>query len=179
MGACSIQSALDVLKDGGKQPFLDNIEKWGCVLGNGMNDRMFDLIQFSSIHCKMGCKVLMHGYGVFRGWMLEHTKLDVDTFITIPSIASTFMLKSGCYGSVYQTSGVIQQYITRCVVVGRVMTNSNKQYHVKRKIDDFDACSVYPSSMYFMEGFLQGLPKALSDTSYDFLKQQDGYFTQN
>ena len=29
-----------------------------------------------------------------------------------------------------------------------------------------------------MEGFLKGLPKLLSDTSYEFLKQQDGYFVR-
>ena len=29
-----------------------------------------------------------------------------------------------------------------------------------------------------MEGFSKGLPKALSDTSYEFLKQQDGYFVR-
>ena len=28
------------------------------------------------------------------------------------------------------------------------------------------------------KGFLKGLPNALSDTSYDFLKQQDGYFVR-
>ena len=28
MGACSIQSALDLLKYDGKQQFLDNFEKW-------------------------------------------------------------------------------------------------------------------------------------------------------
>ena len=88
------------------------------------------------------------------------------------------MLKSGCYGNVYHISGVIQQFITKCVVGGRVMTNSDKQYHVKKKIADFDACSVYPSAMYFMEGFLKGLPNVLSDTSYEFLKQQDCYFVR-
>ena len=55
------------------------------------------------------------------------------------------------------------------------MPNSNRQYHVKQKIADFGACSLYPGSMYFMERFLKGLPKILSDTAYDFLKQQDGY----
>ena len=29
-----------------------------------------------------------------------------------------------------------------------------------------------------MEGFLEGLPKVLSDISYEFLKQQDGYFVR-
>ena len=176
LGACSIQSALDILKDEDKPQFLDNIEKWGCVLGNGMNDKMFGLIKHSNIYCKMYCKVLVHGYEVFRGWVFEHTGLDVDNFITIQSRASPFMLKSGCCGNVYQFSGVLQQFITRCVVGGRVMTNSNTENHVKRKIADFDACSLYPSAMYIMEGFLQGLPQVLKDTSYDFLKQQDGYF---
>ena len=86
------------------------------------------------------------------------------------------MLKSGCYGNVYQTIGAIQQFISRCVVGGRVMTNSNKQYHVKRTITYFDACSLYPSAMHYMDGFLEDKPKLLNDRSYEFLKQQDEYF---
>ena len=139
---------------------------------------MFDLIKYSSIYCKMNCKVLMDGYEVFRQWMLEHVELDVYNFITNQSMASPFMLKSGCYDNVYQISGVIQQFISRCVVGGRVLTNSNKQYHVKKKIADFDARSVYPGAMYFMEGFLKDMPKALNDKSYEFLKQHDGYFAR-
>ena len=59
------------------------------------------------------------------------------------------------------------------------MTNSDKQYHIKKKIADFDACSLYPSAMYFTEGFSKGPPNVLTDTSYEFLKQQDGYFVRN
>ena len=88
------------------------------------------------------------------------------------------MLKSGCYDNVYQIPGVIQQFITKCVVGGRAMINSNQQYNVKGKLADFDACSLYTSAMYAMEGFLKGLPKALSDASNEFLKQQDGYFVR-
>ena len=80
-----------------------------------MDDQMFDLIKYSSIYCKMDCKVLMDGYEVFRGWMLEHTELDVDNFITIQYMASSFMLKSGCYDNVYQVSGAIQQFISQDV----------------------------------------------------------------
>ena len=178
MGACFIQSALDILKDDEKQHFLDNLETWDCIIGKGLNDQMFDLMKYSSIYCKLDCKVLMYGYEVFRGWMLEHTELDVYSFITIQSMASTFMLKSGCYDNAYQVSGVIQQFISKCVVGGRVMTANNKQYHVKKKIADFDACSLYPSAMYFMLWFLIGLPKILRNTSYEFLKQQDGYFVR-
>ena len=96
----------------------------------------------------------MEGYEVFRSWMLEHTELDVDSLARIQSMASSFMLKLGCYDNVYQISGVIQQFISKCVVGGRVVTNSNKQYHVKKKIADFDACSLYPSVMHYMDGLL-------------------------
>ena len=128
----------------------------------------------------MDCKVLMDGYEVFRQWVLEHTELDVDDYITIITIQSMAlsMLKSGCYDNVYQISGAIQQFITKCVAGGRGMTNPNKQHHVKKKIADFDACSLYPSAMCFMEGLLKGLPNVLSDTSYDFLKQRDGCFAR-
>ena len=93
-------------------------------------------------------------------------------------MCSSFMSKPCWYDNVYQVSGVIQQFVTKCVVGGRVMTNPNKQYHVKKKTADFDACSLYPGAMCFMEGFSKGLPDVLSDTSYDFVKQQDGYFVR-
>ena len=106
---------------------LDNIDKWDCVSGKGMNDQMFDSITYFSIYCNMDCKLLMDGYGVLRSWMLEHTQLCVDKCITIQSMASTFISKSGCYQNVYQISGALQQFITKCVVGGRVMCNANKQ----------------------------------------------------
>ena len=176
MDFCYNKSALDILKDDDdkKKQILDNLGKYDCNLG----DCKFDLIKYSSIHCKMDCKVLMEGYEVFRSWMLEHTQSHVDNFVTIQSMASTFMLTPSCYDHVYQFRGAIRQFINKCVVGGRVMCNSNKQYHVKNKIADFDACSLYPSAMYFMKGFLKGVPKILNDTSYEFLKQQDGYFVR-
>ena len=54
MGACTIQSALDNLKDDDKQQFLGNLEKWDCALGKGMDNQMFGLIKHSSSYCKNG-----------------------------------------------------------------------------------------------------------------------------
>ena len=45
MGAASIQPALDMLSASDKQPFLDNVEKWDCWLGKGMDNQMFGLIK--------------------------------------------------------------------------------------------------------------------------------------
>ena len=51
-------------------------------------------------------------------------------------------------------------------------------YHVKQKLADFDACSLYPSAMNRMQGYLKWTPKVLTNLTYDFLKNQDGYFVQ-
>ena len=120
--SASIQSALDILNDSGKQQFLNNVEQWNC----GMDSQMFDFIICSSIYCKMDCKVLMGGYEVFRKWMLEHTGLYIDHYISIQLLASDFMLKSGSYNNVFHISGVLQQHKTRAVVWGRCMTANNK-----------------------------------------------------
>ena len=51
MDACSIKSALDILKDAdNKKHFLDNLENWDCILGKGMDNQLFDLIRYSSIY---------------------------------------------------------------------------------------------------------------------------------
>ena len=47
---------------------LESIETWGCILGKGMTNQMFGLIQGLSVYCKIDCKVLMGGYVVFRPW---------------------------------------------------------------------------------------------------------------
>ena len=52
------------------------------------------------------------------------------------------------------------------------MTNSNKQYHDRKKIADFGACSLYPGAMHFMGGFLEVKPKVLNDKSYEFLNNK-------
>ena len=65
------------------------------------------------------------------------------------------------FNDVAMFCGVIQRYISNCIVGGRCMTNSNKMYHVKRKLADFDACSLYPSAMRRILGYLKGSPKVL------------------
>jgi hypothetical protein len=75
-------------------------------------------------------------------------------------------------------SGIIQDYIARCIIGGRCMTNNNKMYHVKGKLSDFDACSLYPSAMNRKNGYLKGEPKVLTNLNYSFLKNQSGYFIQ-
>ena len=54
-----------------------------CYVPPGWARRSGPLEPRFNVNIKMDCKVLMDGYEVFRQWMLEHTELDVDNYITI------------------------------------------------------------------------------------------------
>ena len=170
-----IKDALRYVKNEDEDRFINNIDKWGCRDETG---ERFDILRYSSKRCEMDCHVLRKGYETFREWMIEYTDLNIDDYITIQSLCSDYKLKEGCYDGVAMFSGVIQSYISRAIIGGRCMCKENKMYHVKKKLADFDACSLYPSAMNRMLGYLKGTPKVLTNLSYDFLKNQDGYFIQ-
>ena len=76
----------------------------------------FNIRKYSSKYCELDCTVLRKGYETHRKWMLEITELDIDYYITIQSLAGAYKLLTGCYEDVYLFSGVIQHYISNCVV---------------------------------------------------------------
>ena len=49
---------------------------------------------------------------------------------------------------------------------------------LRKKLADFDACSLYPSAMNRMECYLKGTPKVLNSTqlNYNLISERDGYF---
>ena len=175
-----ILEASRYIKENQQQQFIANIDKWECR-DTGARFNYFNIMKYASKYCEIDCDVLMSGYEKYREWFLEEPiGLDIDNYITLQSLASAYELKAGCYNSVAMVSGVIQHFISQCVVGGRTMTNSNKMWHVKCKVADFDCCSQYPSSMYRMNGYLKGIPKVIhsNQLSYNFLKQQSGYFVR-
>ena len=126
-----ILEAIHHVADKDREQFINNIDKWSCR-GHGHRFNDFDIIKYSSEYCKLDCTVLHKGYDIFRDWMLKYTVLDIDKYITIQSLASDYKLKEGCYDKVASFSGVIQHYISNCIVGGRCMTNSQ---NVPRKTE--------------------------------------------
>ena len=171
-----IFNSVAYIDDNDMKHFTNNIDKWNCR-GTGNKFKEFNILTQSSKYCEIDCHVLRLGYAIFRKWMLEYTGLDIDNYITIQSLCSDYKLSEGCYNDVAMFSGVAQHYISNCIVGGRCMTNSNKMYHVKRKLANFDACSLYPSAMNTMKGYSIGTPKVLntSQLNYNFVSSQDGF----
>ena len=155
--------------------FMTNLEKWNLLNEDGT----FDIIAYSAKYCQIDCQILREGYTIFRKWMNDLVNIDINEVLTIASLAHQYFINQGCYEDVYQLSGVPQMFIQQAVVGGRTMVSENKKIILDTAgtiINDFDAVSLYPSAMRRMDGFLKGVPKVLTELSYDFLKQQDGYF---
>jgi hypothetical protein len=156
--------------------FFNNVNKWGCY-----KNKKVDILKYNDKYCEMDCIVLWEGWKKFRKWIQEVCYLDTEEYVSIPSLANDYMLKNNVYENVYQVGGITRDFIQKCVVGGRTMTAENKKIWVKDVVADYDGVSLYPSSMDRLSkigGYLQGKPKILENKSYDFLKQQDGYFVQ-
>ena len=153
---------------------MHNGKKWDCIHNN-----KFDIVKYCDEYCKCDCEVLKQGYEKFCEMIKEVCDMNADAYMTIAQLADDYLKKEGCYDGVYMVNGVVREFIQLCMVGGRTMcANNEKQYQSGVKIDDYDACSLYPSAMERLGGFLLGRPKVLKQLDYDFLKNQDGYFVE-
>ena len=169
-----ITRTLKFLKDEDKETFLNNIDRWNLR----RPDNTYDIIEYSSLYCEIDCKLLWDGYKIFRTWLLEGVKIDIDYCLTSASLAHQYFINDGCYEGVYELGGIPQIFIQRSLVGGRTMCARNEKIVKKEIINDFDAVSLYPSAMARMDGFLQGKPKILTTTDYDVIKNYNGYFVE-
>ena len=158
-----------------EQQFLNNIKKWNLQQGEN-----YDCVEYSRFYCEIDCEILEKGYTIFKKWMQDLVKMNIDDCLTLASLAHNFFINEECYEGVNELSGTPQQFIQKCVVGGRVMCCDNKKTieNQGKKIMDFDAVSLYPSAMARMEGYLKGLPKVINNLDYNSIRDYDGYFLQ-
>ena len=163
------------------EQFKDNCKKWDIIKNGEIN-----IMEYSRRYCEIDCEVLRKGYEIFKSWIKTlgnesavKVDLDIDNIISVASLAHSYLISQGCYENVNSMSGKPREFIQKCVVGGRTMTNSNKKWKLSNaKIADFDACSLYPSAIYQMEGFLQGSPIVLKNTDLKTCLQHDGLFVR-
>ena len=122
-------------------------------------------MKYSSKYYEIDCHVLLWNSQGVDAWIYW---FRCRNYITIQSLCSDYKLNEGCYDDVAMLSGVVQHYISTCIVGGRCMTSNNKVYHVKSTVADFDACSLYPSAMNMMKGHSKGTPKVLNASQLNY-----------
>ena len=127
------------------------------------------------------------GYLIFRERFGEWTKdmfeadspnkkvrgFDTLAYPTISGIGDTFVSALGVYEGVFELSGVIRAFIAKTSVGGRVMCRENCR-SISHNMSDYDAVSLYPTSICKGPGFLLGEPEIW--TPEIDLSECDGYF---
>lgn len=185
-----ISEALSFIKKKDHIEFIKNIDEWKLRVGKDK----FKHMEYSRIYCEMDCYITALGYNTFKGWVKDlcgainekfYKKrkkkmkiIDVDNVVSTASLAFKFFDFTDCYKGCFKLAGTPREFIQKCVVGGRTMTRDNKKWKVKGNLDDFDACSLYPSAIKKLIGFLKGKPKIINDESYEELNKYDGYFAE-
>lgn len=192
------------VKAGQRKIFTDNARRIGALDDQGM----VDMKKYTIHYCMQDTRILAHGFIKFREQILTVCKLDIFNRVSLPQLADDFLKSQGVYDEIYSISGIAQDFIRRCCVGGRVMTNGNQKWHVKcnsgeatiisnagkgagcvnvekRKtgtIADFDAVSLYPSAMAMLPGYSKGLPKVLNAqqiADFDAIRSQfNAYYVE-
>lgn len=129
------------------------------------NPKYFPKECYARFYCEQDVRVLMQGFMIFRKNMFDILRLDSLKFISLSSMADTYMHAEGVYEGCTELTGVVRQFIQQCNKGGRVMCRENKKKIVSGIIDYFDAVSLYPSAMARLTedhiGFPLGAPSMI------------------
>lgn len=176
---CSIDDYKKYMTADEQKIFLENLIKWN-LYNNHKKDLNFDIIKYAENYCFIDCLLLKNGYNKFKKDIKETINLNLDNYLTLPSMANITLINNNCFEGCYNLSGIPQLFISKCIVGGRSISSKNKKYHIKDKIICLDANSLYSSAMKIINGFVKGVPKILKNENMnlEFLKKQDAYYIQ-
>lgn len=166
------QNALDKKEADSKiTEFYQNLDDY--KFGKGYN-----LLKYALFYCEQDCKVAYQALKEFNKLFKELNPRmpNIWNFYSLPSLAMFFFDLEGCYEDCYSFNGLLGSYFQQFVIGGRCMLKDNTPIVKEGEIDDFDACSLYPSAMAAFPGFLKGIPEVwekstdLNSVDYYFLR---------
>jgi hypothetical protein len=121
-------------------------------------------------YCISDVSILRQGLMEFRRLKLELLGLDSFDYLTISSLVHEAVKKTGIYDETMEVQGLLQSFIAKSCMGGRVCTKDNKIHHVKvgvngvLRIDDLDAKSLYPTAIEEYTRIHGGYPKGTIKT---------------
>jgi hypothetical protein len=162
-------------------------EEFIKILENNPREFSYHKGQFSpqryyAYYLKYDVLVLNEGLKKFDNILTEITSkndkepLSLYDYLTISSIADTYMLQNGAYDDVYNVRGTLREFCSKAVYGGRV--NVNKKYQKKvitEVLQDFDGVSLYPSAIKRMCDEM-GIPKGKAKVIESFKPNNYDYY---
>lgn len=170
-----IDEALKHIKEKDIEQFRKNIFDNHFDTANGTR---FRHKLYATFYCEKDVKVLADGFEFFRESTLKELGLDVFNYTTISGLADDYLIKTNCYAGVYPLEGTIRAFVQESVIGGRVCTQYNKKWHVKERVQDFDAVGLYNAAMIRINGFPYGTPKILKTTNFEEIKKYNYYVVE-
>lgn len=119
----------------------------------------FDHMDYCSFYCQRDVDVLKQGMMIFNYQIRSELGINTFQYLTSAGVALDYMIHEGCFDGVSQLSGDNRKFCEEAAWGGRVAIQGNKPRHVKKRLQDFDAVSLYPSAMSRLRGYPMGLPK--------------------
>jgi hypothetical protein len=147
---------LDSFKD--NDVLIENATKIGAA-----SVQLFNCEMYATHYCNRDVDVLKLCFEAFRKLVYEEFTLDVYRFLSISSLSLAYQHNEGCFDGCYEMNSILLGFIRQSTVGGRVMTRDNQKHHIKHKLADFDAVSLYPSAMSELNGYVIGKPKLFRD----------------
>ena len=177
----SLNLTLSKLNKKDENEFLKIAKELNCIDKNN-----FYLLQYAKYYCERDVNILKKGLIKMNEYIkiLSNDVLEDENaiclfdYMTISSLANDLFVKAGCFEQVYNISGDHMDFIRKCIDGGTTASHYNKMIKINDNIQDFDACSLYPSAMKRIEGYTKGLPNILKkeQLNYNFLKNVSDYF---
>ena len=135
------------------------------------SDKTIDIMKYAQYYCVMDCLVLKQGIEKFDN-DLRSVFIDYEcqypgiyNYLSISAVGYSLAKLYGCFDGCYELSGKPQHFIQKCINGGRTMTANNEKLIKSGKLQDFDACALYPSAMSVMPGVAKGIPKIIENFS--------------
>lgn len=172
-----------MFSDDVRDQVMQNVTNWNCWI-EGKEDTAVDIVKYAQVYCERDVEILAKGWVKFRQLVYDALDgLNIDCvsggskpYVSINQVAQAYLKNRGCFKECYWFTGIPRDFLQTQIVGGKCMLAFNdKQTMQDQPIADFDACSLYPSSMTTLEhrgqkGFLKGKPKVLHiDDTVDYL----------
>ena len=137
------------------EPFYNNET---CLYDFAGYDRKYNMVD---------CEILHELVNKIRHTFKVNMGVDIINHCSISSLAAKYQKNNKCYAGVYGVTGIIEKFISRAKVGGRVCLNTKfvgkfgtKKCQTYYNLVDLDRNSLYPEA-YINQGCLKGKPKLL------------------
>ena len=155
--------------DDDKQQFSANIRELKMTRYNKERDQyLFNVKEYAKFYCNQDVRLLRDGFRQFRNDFKKELNIDVTDYLSAPALTNAYFTRE-VYSKIpnlFFYSGKVSDFIRKAIYGGRCMTRDNKKWHIKEKMYDIDACSLYPSAMKRLL-IPEGAPIVLSDSMLD------------